>query len=599
VPKGVDENREYRFEARARAFNNPLLQRQLRQRCRDDILYYVNAWVWQYNPQKKRHEVGPFLTWDFQDRAFREILDCIETGRDLVIEKSREMGASWMCLIVMEWLWHFHPYKKFLCISRNADAVDCDDPDSLFWKIDFIHKHLPPWLMPKGWDARKHRKGMYYGNPENGSTITGQASTGKAGVGGRATAMFVDEFSQIREDYEVLHRTADTTACRIFNFTHTDVSNAAAELSRRVDMRKLRLHWCDHPDKNPGLYRYNTDSGKVDVLDKHYDFGAYDFQMDGKLRSPWYDRECIRRNSPRAIAMDLDIDPRGAMSQFFDPMTVRILSQEYAQPPLWEGELTYDRETGKPIQLVKREGGRLKLWVNPIGPCAVPPLSCSVGCDIATGSGASCSCAEGLNKHTGEQVFEYADPTIEPVEFAKLCVALCWLFCNEHGDPARLAWEMQGPGDKFGKVVVDELGFRNVYYRVDEQILGSVGDPDRPGWNPTPGNIRLMLEDIRAAMASHALLIRSEPAYDECLSFKYNTDGSVTHSGKSRKDDPSGARVNHGDRITGIGLAWKMAKGIAGGKRKGEVQPEIPKVGSLAWRRQMDEERRKLQEVWA
>src|SRR5207247_1504773 len=98
---------------------------------------------------------------------------------------------SWMCLIVMEWLWHFHPWKKFLAISRNAEAVDADDPDSLFWKIDFMHRYQPKWLMPKGYEAKKHRRLMYYGNPENGSTITGQASTGKAGVGGRATWMFV------------------------------------------------------------------------------------------------------------------------------------------------------------------------------------------------------------------------------------------------------------------------------------------------------------------------------------------------------------------------------------------------------------------------
>src|SRR5260370_34363113 len=136
--------------------------------------------------------------------------------------------------------------------------------------------------------------------------------------------MGIDEFSQIEEDYEVLHRTSDTTGCRIFNFTHKGLGTAAYELTQRVDMRKLNLHWSQHPHKKKGLYRYDTEAKHVVSLDAGFQHDPdYSFITDGSptggpcpgLRSPWYDKECRRKGSARAVAMDLDIDPRGSVSQ--------------------------------------------------------------------------------------------------------------------------------------------------------------------------------------------------------------------------------------------------------------------------------------------
>src|SRR5581483_8104985 len=103
--------------------------------------------VWEYNPNAipggVSEEVGPFITWEFQEDAIRTILDCIERRNDLVIEKSREMGISWLCLLVMDWMFLFHRWKDCLVISRNADAVDKPfEMKALFPKLDFVHQHL-------------------------------------------------------------------------------------------------------------------------------------------------------------------------------------------------------------------------------------------------------------------------------------------------------------------------------------------------------------------------------------------------------------------------------------------------------------------------
>lgn len=599
VPKDKLANLQWRVRALKALAKDTSAQRGFIEMCRRDLLFFVNAFLWQYNPRKKGHEVEPFISWDFQDEAFLVMLECIAIDEDLCIKKSREMGASWMCLIVTLWLYLFHGWQKFLAISRSADAVDApDDPDSLFWKIDFMLEYLPAWLV-----GDNNRRRMGFRNHANNSTITGQASTGKAGVGGRATMMFVDEFSQIVEDFQVLHRTADTTGCRIFNFTYTDVNNAAFEIGERCDMRQLVMHWSQHPDKNKGLYRYDPDTNTVDVLDKSFEY-AHDFKfvMDGAptggpfpgLRSPWYDRECIRRASSRAIAMDLDIDPRGSMSQFFDKLVIRRLQLTYACDPYWTGDLDYDIDTGRPVRLIQREGGPIRLWCHPDTDGRPPKGKYAGGADLSTGSGATNSCISFVNAHTGEKVLEYCNPFITPDRLAPLAVALCLLFKADDGDTCLFAWEQQGPGLKFGSTVTD-LGYRRIYYKSNEFELNSETS-EKPGWYPAPANKRLLLEDYRSALASTQFLNRSWEALDETMAFRYGKGGKVEHGGEQGGDDPSGANANHGDRVIADGLAWKMAKSIG---RLGYVKPEDEvKIGSLAWRRQLHETAVRQRDEW-
>lgn len=597
----VLENVRWRKRVRERADGNVEYRNGLVRACGEDLLFYVNFAVWQYNPRKRGEElkVGPFVTWDFQDEAFKEILWCIENDEDLVIEKSREMGASWMCLILMEWLWHFHPWQKFLMISRNEKAVEDEDPDSLFWKIDFIHRYLPGWLKPKC----KRRK-LYFGNEGNGSTITGQATTGKAGVGGRATAMFIDEFSQIDEDYEVLHRTSDTTGCRVFNFTHKGTGTAAFELTRRVDMRKLRLHWTQHPEKKKGLYEYESKSGKVLVHDKEYAYPiGFNFVMDGSpmggprpgLRSPWYDAQCRRKGSDRAIAMDLDIDPQGSVDQMFDRLMVRQLQEACCMAPFWEGDLCFDADYGKPIELQARVGGLLKLWLQLKADGRPPVGKYAIGVDSSEGVGATSSCLSVVALKTGEKVAEYQNALIRPESLAVMVVAICWVFKDAEGEGARLIWEKQGPGLIFGRKVL-ELGYRNLYYQKSE--LGLHETPSSsPGWYPSPDNKDMLLKTYQSSLKMGLMLNRSRESLEDCLNFRYNDSGHIEHGGLLATCRPSGAKINHGDQVIADALACKMIREVDRVVHREEIVRISPL--SLAWRRQNADNERREAEAWA
>jgi hypothetical protein len=596
VPKSRTANLRFRLNLLRLCRRSRKCREAVREACRTDFLFWVNAFVWQYNPRKKAEgEVGPFITWDFQDDGSLEILRCIEEDDDVVIEKSREMGASWLCLLVILWLYLYHPWKKFLVISRSEAAVEDDDPDSLFWKLDFVITYLPKWLMPRGWDKKQHRRKLYFGSP-NGSTITGQASTGRAGVGGRATAMFIDEFSQIKEDFEVLHRTSDTTGCRVFNGTHRGTGTAFHELTERVDMKKIVMHWTQHPDKRPGLYRWNQKLNKADILDGTFHY-APDFtfvQTEAPaggphpgLRSPWYDRECLRKGSPRAVAMDLDIDAGGSVSQFFNPVTLKVLRETYCCDPAWIGDIDYDQETGRPLGLVKREGGAFRLWAQPVTEGSVQRMPRSlygVGGDLSTGTGATNSCLSFLDGRTGEKVAEYSTPHISPDRFAPLALALCWLFRDEEDNPALFGWENAGPGLIFGKRVL-EIGYPRVWWRESGGQVHNGKVTRQPGWYPSLDAKRLLLEAYRAALDCRKFINRSEWALKQCAPYRYNASGHPEHPSDAKAEDHTGARTNHGDMAIADALAWKMAESFGMiGPRKSTQTSQAP-VGSLAWRR--------------
>ena len=406
--------------------------------------------------------------------------------------------------------------------------------------------------------------------------------------------MFIDEFSRIEEGYQLLAGTADTTRCRIFNFTPFGTSNAAYKLARRGDVRKLRLHWSEHPEKAAGLYRYDHKTSKVEALDKTYAFPPdFDFVMDGRLRSPWYDAECRRRANDREVAQMLDIDYQGSAYQFFDKLLIIDLQRTYCVPAYWEGDVDYDQESGRFLGFTKCVGGPLRLWLLLDGDGRPAPGKYALGCDLSSGSGTTNSCVSIANCSTGEKVGEYASPYLRPEQMAPRAVALAWAFKDGSGDGAILCWETPGPGYTFGKRVL-ELGYRQLHYRKTKEGVGAKIS-DIPGWHSNAEAKDDLLREYRAALASRDFLNRSTEALEECLSFVVMPSGHIEHADNSQNlGDPTGAKSNHGDRVIADALAWRMARPTVKVQKKIEKK-EAPLL-SLAWRKEYHERLERLRE---
>lgn len=567
VPRERTENVRFRLYVMRRCREDRRFRKAVLHMCKEDILFFINVCIWQFNPNaigKWSTHVGPFITDPYQDDAIRVILDCIKSREDCVMEKSREMGASWLCLIIMLWFFLFHHDTKFLCISRNSDAVDKpDDSDCLFWKIDYMLKKLPEWMTPS-----YTRRALGFSNHDNGSSITGQATTKKAGVGGRATAIFVDEYSQIKDDWSILERTANTSACRIFSGTHLGTNTAFYELCTKQaaggHIRKIVMHWSAHPDKRRGLYHYDPVTQKTVYHDADYRYDAkFAPVTDGSptggpypgLRSPWYDKKVPALGTMRAVAADLDINPSGSTEQVFDPLLIQHLKAHYCRQPL-PHDFNFDKELATPRRFFESRTGKFNLWIKLTAEGLVPPGEYVAGADVATGTGATPTCLSVGNARTGEKVLEFTDSRIEPKEFAYLMVAVARIFKNSEGRGAKLAWEVPGPGNTVTKHVL-ALGYQPIYFRRTEHRM-KTQTSDIPGWPNSPDGLRNLIENYRDALKGKNFLNRSEYALSECQAFVYEPDGYVYHTGWKDPKDPSAARINHGDRVVADALCWKL-----------------------------------------
>lgn len=594
VPKDVTENLRFRRTVVEEGHKSRKAAHEFWMMCSRDILFYLNVFGWIYEPRTPA--VLPFVTYPFQDQAILE-MDAAVGDHDLCVKKSRDNTASWDMLSVFEWRWQFHPMQSFLLVSRTEDLVDkADDPDSLFWKVLFLIEKQPSWLRP-----RFTRSMLRLKNNDNGSTINGASTTGNVGRGGRRTAVGVDEYAAFRTEdgYRALYATQAVTKSRIWNSTPQGSGNAYYDVAHDPNVRQLVLHWSEHPEKAKGLYR--VVEGKAEVLDKDYEYPE-DFQFVNTpggwkgLRSPWYDKECLRTPIPQLIAQELDMDFLGSAFQFFDKEMLDFHESIYVQPPYLVGELDFDKESADPDKFLKDAGQkRLALWLH-LDASGKPPQDRRyvIGVDISAGTGASNSCLTIADTTTGEKVGAFTSPQIAPHEIAKYAAALGRWFCDKTGNAALVIAESNGGLNRQFHKSLFNLGYGSIFYRKNEQsISGKVSKV--PGWGSTKDNKRELLEEYKRALSAGEFINRCQEAVAECKEYVYFPDKQVGHARSRSVIDPSGAGDNHGDRVIADALCWRGMRD----RKNVEVSEELHvPVGSLAWRIQEEEKARAVTAAW-
>lgn len=584
VPTNMVANLKWRAKVHRRVMEDPSYASVLRDACAADPVFYCNGFLYTYDPRCQPFPKLPMILYPFQRDVLLEIIRCIGK-EDLLIEKSRDQGASWVCAIAVEWLWHFRRNLSFLFGSRTEAYVDDSaNPKSIFWKLDHILDNQPVWLRPVGYNVALHRRKMHLGNPETGSVIDGESTNAQFARGDRRTAVVLDEFAAVDNGQTVLDATLPVTKSRIFNSTPLGINNSYYDLTL-TNIKKLTLHWADHPEKRKGLYTSDK-RGKLKILDPDNYSAGYKPILDGKLRSVAYDYDW-NRSSPRTMAQEWDIDYGGSGAQFFDKDTLHEAMQRTVRPPLTVGELDFDTVTREPTEFRDDEEGRLHLW-HLLDKDRKPSLDqpIVVGCDISAGTGSSNSVAVGWNIVTREKVFEYANAFLRPEEFASQVVVLCRWY-----NKPLLIWESNGPGLQFGAKVV-ELKYSRIYYRRREESI-SKKTSDVPGWASTKDTKRKLLGGYRDAVESASCANRSKMALEECREYVYEPNGGIAHARESNRTDPTGAKHNHGDRVVADALAWHV---ISEKKTIPTLKTQAIPVGCLAWRReQRKNEKRDLE----
>lgn len=176
---------------------NPVLLMGAREYYKTHRAEFIEHWTDTVDPRNagKPDKLVrmPFVMFPKQRELIQFLTACLQLEVNGLIEKCRDMGATWDCVGFSVHLWLFQEGTAVGWGSRKEDLVDkLGDMSSIFEKIRSMINGLPPEFLPRGFNPKDHMTYMKCINPENGSTIIGETGD-NIGRGGRTTIYFKDE----------------------------------------------------------------------------------------------------------------------------------------------------------------------------------------------------------------------------------------------------------------------------------------------------------------------------------------------------------------------------------------------------------------------
>lgn len=238
---------------------------------------FINDWGVTVDPRNAelgRSTVMPFILWPRQAEFVMWLYELWQDRKDGLCEKTRDAGASWLCIGFAVWMWSFHAGSVVGFGSRKEEYVDnSKDQKSLFWKARKFVELLPQEFKPAGYDPKKHATHMLLSNPENEALIAGEAGD-NIGRGARTSIYFKDESAHYEHQELIDAALSETSNCKI------DISSV---------------------NGNGNLFYRKRHSGKIDVF-------VFDWRDDPRKSQEWYDAKKAATTDVKMLAQELDRD---------------------------------------------------------------------------------------------------------------------------------------------------------------------------------------------------------------------------------------------------------------------------------------------------
>lgn len=243
---------------------------------RDNPADFINDWGCTFDPRAA--DLGlpttmPFLLFPKQREAVDYVMRKWKARETGIVEKSREVGMSWVTVSLACTLALFTPGIVVGFGSRKEEYVDRGaSPKSLFYKARMFLRMLPPEFLGD-YVEKRDAPHMRITIPHTGSALVGEAGDG-IGRGDRASIYFVDEAAFLERPALVDASLSQTTNCRIDVSSANGMGNPFAQKVHGGKIEVFRLHWRDDPRKD----------------------------------EVWYAREVDKIDNPVIVAQELDID---------------------------------------------------------------------------------------------------------------------------------------------------------------------------------------------------------------------------------------------------------------------------------------------------
>lgn len=501
-PQTVRENAIYRDQLITACEKDPQLAADVVGLCSKDIVWCFNTLFWTFDPRRPS-SARPFILWPYQVELIRKLEDNYKAKKDLLIEKSRDMGATWIMLSWLFWHWRFEPGFQALIGSRLEELIDKrGDLASHFERLRWMARHMPAWWLPKGFDLSKHAAYLQIVNHENGCAILGQAVTNEFSRQGRYNICAVDEFAFTESAEDAWRGMADSSPMRIVLSSPKGLGNKFATLRRSSTIEVVTLHWSKHPEKSKGLYcpKHGTPAP------------ASCLWPSCKVRSTWYDGEYERRKSDlRDIASELDIDYLSSGNPYFN---LAELEKQVSEPPRWKGFFV---EVDHEVEYRTDPSGPWAMW-EPRDPSTMYAL----GADPSEGIGQDRSVAVVRDARERNLVCALVGQ-LRPDEFAFEIMKAGRYYKN-----AKILCEREGAGYAVNLDLSKSYG--NLWYETKIDEVGGI-QSKKFGWSTNQKTRPVILAQVAEEIATGAAKMRDSRLIQECQTF------IVDESGKPRADD--------------------------------------------------------------
>lgn len=206
-----------RLEVRNKCLDNLLGQEILKAHYTHSCVDWINDFAVTFDPRNQPPipRLLPFILFPRQVEFVHFILGCLNDKESGLVEKSRDMGATWLCCAISVWLFLYRPGTVVGWGSRKESYVDkMGDPKAIFPKIRQLLENLPPWMLPRGFRMNTHANYMRIVNPDNLCAIIGEAGE-SMGRGGRTSIYFKDESAHYEHPESVEAALGDNTDVQI------------------------------------------------------------------------------------------------------------------------------------------------------------------------------------------------------------------------------------------------------------------------------------------------------------------------------------------------------------------------------------------------
>jgi phage terminase large subunit len=303
---------KFRYEKLCEIRRSPSMLPNLYGYYKSNIAQFITDWGMTVDPRNVERGLPasiPFLLYPRQEEYVNWVIDSWKNKESVVVEKSRDMGITWLSVAIACSLCLFNHGTVIGFGSRKEDYVDkLGDLDSIMEKARMFLTNLPLEFRG-GWNLKQFSKEMLIMIPQTKATIKGEAGN-NIGRGGRTSIYFVDEAAFLTQPELIEASLSATTNCRIDVSTPHGMGNPFAQKRHSGRHKVFTFGWRDDPRKDDTWYqrmKFTLDpitlaqevdlnyAGSVDgvVIPANWVYAAIDAHVKLKISKSGYKRAAL------------------------------------------------------------------------------------------------------------------------------------------------------------------------------------------------------------------------------------------------------------------------------------------------------------------